>query len=287
MNVYNGQFCLQVIRIDQNGLIDFTFNLDNGISPIKSRFRQEVLQLSDDSYLFTSEFSHLGDGTLRKLIKINTDGSLNSSFESPITNGDSRILTIAEQKDGKILIGGDFISCNEIGVNRIGRLNNKLSTASKVIGKELVDIQIWPNPTNNIIKVHSNFRNLIFWTITQFDGMQLIKTEINNQQFEVDLSNLTDGLYFLNLHFKEKIISKYKSDRFEYNYSEWTRAFQLPDDAGSILAHAKYVQGELIIHVPRGESNENIEKANIYVNGPFLLKSSQNPLWDKVLRFLG
>ena len=64
---------------------------------------------------------------------------------------------------------------------------------------------------------------------------------------------------------KEKIISKYKSDRFEYNYSEWTRAFQLPDDAGSILAHAKYVQGELIIHVPRGESNENIEKANIYV----------------------
>lgn len=55
------------------------------------------------------------------------------------------------------------------------------------------------------------------------------------------------------------------SDRCEYNYTEWTRAFALPEDADVVLAHAKYCNGELIIRIPRGNTNENKEKTTVYV----------------------
>ena len=55
------------------------------------------------------------------------------------------------------------------------------------------------------------------------------------------------------------------SDRCEYNYTEWTRAFALPEDADVVLAHAKYSNGELIIRIPRGNTIENKAKAFVYV----------------------
>ncbi len=84
---------------------------------------------------------------------------------------------------------------------------------------------------------------------------------LNREDFQIEIENAVINISAL----KEKIISKYKIDRCEYNYSEWTRAFQLPEDADSMLAHAEYVHGELLIHIPRSEYNENMKKASIYV----------------------
>ncbi|OSZ77060.1 hypothetical protein CAP36_11590 [Chitinophagaceae bacterium IBVUCB2] len=55
------------------------------------------------------------------------------------------------------------------------------------------------------------------------------------------------------------------TDRCEYNYTEWARAFALPEDADEVLAHAKYSNGELIIRIPRGNTSENKEKTTVYV----------------------
>lgn len=55
------------------------------------------------------------------------------------------------------------------------------------------------------------------------------------------------------------------NDRCEYDYTDWTRAFALPDDADSLLACAVYQNGELIIHIPRSDTSENQAKATIYV----------------------
>ena len=55
------------------------------------------------------------------------------------------------------------------------------------------------------------------------------------------------------------------NDRCEYNYTDWTRAFALPSDADALLAHAEYQNGELLIHIPRGGTNEKQTKNFIYV----------------------
>jgi HSP20 family protein len=55
------------------------------------------------------------------------------------------------------------------------------------------------------------------------------------------------------------------NDRCEYDYTDWTRAFVMPDDADALLAHAVYRNGEMAIHIPRNNSNKNQVKATIYV----------------------
>jgi len=54
------------------------------------------------------------------IVKINTDGSLDTSFVG--TNGIVR--TIAQDSSGKIYIGGDFTTYSGTSVNRIAKLNN-------------------------------------------------------------------------------------------------------------------------------------------------------------------
>lgn len=55
------------------------------------------------------------------------------------------------------------------------------------------------------------------------------------------------------------------NDRCEYDYTDWTRAFIMPKDADALLAHAIYQNGEMLIHIPRSNKNENPAKATIYV----------------------
>ncbi len=55
------------------------------------------------------------------------------------------------------------------------------------------------------------------------------------------------------------------NDRREYDYTEWTRNFALPPDADTMLANAKYKNGELILHIPRGNTIEGRDTITIYV----------------------
>lgn len=64
---------------------------------------------------------------------------------------------------------------------------------------------------------------------------------------------------------KEVQNEEYTIDRCEYNLSEWTRAFQLPNDADIILAHAEFIDGEIIIHIPRYETIENKGESIIHL----------------------
>jgi HSP20 family protein len=64
---------------------------------------------------------------------------------------------------------------------------------------------------------------------------------------------------------KETPFGEKVSDRCEYDYTEWTRAFLLPEDADEFLANAEYQNGELNILIPRNNKSENRAKATIYV----------------------
>lgn len=55
------------------------------------------------------------------------------------------------------------------------------------------------------------------------------------------------------------------TDRCEYDYNNWTRAFALPADADGLFVRAEYRNGELTIHIPRNSTSEKPAKATIYV----------------------
>lgn len=54
-------------------------------------------------------------------------------------------------------------------------------------------------------------------------------------------------------------------DRCEYDYHRWKRDFLLPDDADALLTRARYLDGELIIRIPRGIQDNLPGIINIYV----------------------
>ncbi len=64
---------------------------------------------------------------------------------------------------------------------------------------------------------------------------------------------------------KKKAPFRKANDRYEYNYSDWSRSFMLPDDADTLLASACYLNGELVIHIPKGDGSNKEISTTIYV----------------------
>lgn len=75
---------------------------------------------------------------------------------------------------------------------------------------------------------------------------------------------IEDGMITISAKKEEKLEKNGKYNRREYNYSSWTRAFSLPEDADDTKIKAEYKNGELKIDVPR---NGKKPKANVkYIN---------------------
>lgn len=114
---YNGTGRNYLARINSDGSLDNSFNPGSG----------------PDSYVLSIAFQPDGkilaggwfgsyNGTQRvKVARINTDGSLDTSFD-PGTGADSFVGSIALQSDGMILFGGNFVKFNSPSRNRIAGL---------------------------------------------------------------------------------------------------------------------------------------------------------------------
>ena len=99
-------------------------NLDIGFDPgmgLNDRVSTVAIQEVDGKILIGGQFSSY-DGTPRNAIaRLNTNGSIDHSFD-PGTGAEGNINIIAQQPDGRTLIGGTFTSYNGTGRNRIARL---------------------------------------------------------------------------------------------------------------------------------------------------------------------
>lgn len=90
-------------------------------------------------------------------------------------------------------------------------LNVDVSMAVGIEALESENIKIFPNPTNSIFKVVSE--EPVFIQLFDISGKQIFSSNKSNTNFEIDLSNKSKGLYFINIIknnkvFTEKIILK-------------------------------------------------------------------------------
>lgn len=117
LNSFNGQNLWGIVRLNPDGSIDNTFN------PILNGYVTKIKILSDGKILIGGTFSNVNGVSKNRLAKLNSDGSLDSSFN--IGSGfNGNILSIKEQPNQKIIIGGSFTTFNSISQNRIIRLNS-------------------------------------------------------------------------------------------------------------------------------------------------------------------
>ncbi|MFN4181410.1 MAG: delta-60 repeat domain-containing protein, partial [Candidatus Paceibacteria bacterium] len=100
------------------GILDTTFA--SGLA-VGSGATSVAVQ-TDGKILVVGDFTEYNGVSRNRIARINTDGTLDTTF-NPGQGADMTIITLALQKDGKILIGGNFTSYNGVSRNRIARIN--------------------------------------------------------------------------------------------------------------------------------------------------------------------
>jgi uncharacterized delta-60 repeat protein len=117
--IIGGNFTKCVARLNNDGTIDSFFNVGSGFNEVVN----DIAIQSDGKIICVGSFTSYNGTTRNNIIRLNVDGSLDSSFNVGTGFNDS-VNTIAIQSDGKIMCGGNFSSYNETSRNKIARLNS-------------------------------------------------------------------------------------------------------------------------------------------------------------------
>ena len=122
---YNGISRKGIARLNADGSLDTSFDPGTGVF---GRVLVTAIQ-SDGKIIIGGSFSGYNGAATNRIARINTDGSLDLSFnpgrgpETPLAFVYPDVLSIAIQSDGKIIIAGGFTTYNYMRANRIARLN--------------------------------------------------------------------------------------------------------------------------------------------------------------------
>nr|MDQ3322804.1 FG-GAP-like repeat-containing protein [Acidobacteriota bacterium] len=115
-SVYNGATRARIARLNADGSLDTTFNFSDRTANIVFDIKLQP----DGKILGGGSFSNINSPPSAGIVRLTTNGSLDSSFGGfpplpPVT-----IRTIAVQADGKILVGGGFGFSNSDGFSTVG-----------------------------------------------------------------------------------------------------------------------------------------------------------------------
>lgn len=115
----------RIARLNADGTLDNTFKIGFGFdSSVKT-----IAIDKNDKILLGGSFTTYNGFNCNYLVRLNNDGSIDNTFNIG-TGPNSEVNTIALQHDGKILIGGAFLTLNGTPAGRIIRLNQNGSTDS-------------------------------------------------------------------------------------------------------------------------------------------------------------
>ena len=107
--------------MDENGLIDQSFNFSqhNYGSPIA-----DMVFLPDGKIMVGGQSTAQSTaGAQNALTKINTDGSVDTTFSLPIYNSPGAAYVVRVQPDGKVVVAGQFVGAGGLARASIARFN--------------------------------------------------------------------------------------------------------------------------------------------------------------------
>ncbi|TAE79356.1 MAG: T9SS C-terminal target domain-containing protein [Bacteroidetes bacterium] len=124
-----------IARVNANGTLDHSFN-----PPVKglSDFVTSMVADSSGKIIITGEFTSYNGVSRNRIVRINPNGSIDSSFNTGIGVND-RINACAIQHDGKVLIGGNFTSYNGAIRYSLARINVNGSLDTNFNYGQLID----------------------------------------------------------------------------------------------------------------------------------------------------
>jgi len=181
---FNGAARQGIVRLNQNGSVDATFNTQ--FASFGFSGSAQTLQ-ADGKILVGGTFSFANGAQRRGIMRLNTDGSLDETFN---TLADGAVFrSIVVQTDGKILVGGSFNTINGVTRRNIARLNADGSVDSSFATRSGTS----SNGIINEIIVQPDGKILIGGDFITFSGVRRLRIARLNPNGSLDDFNPADG----------------------------------------------------------------------------------------------
>lgn len=117
-DAFNGASTTDIVSINTDGTQDLTFDAGTGSNTNIA----EVIGVANNKILIGGSFTTYNGSTSNGVARINADGSLDSTF-SVGTGPNAGISALCEAPDGKLYVGGEYITFNGVTISGIIRLN--------------------------------------------------------------------------------------------------------------------------------------------------------------------
>ena len=200
-STYNGAAAVKIVRLLPDGTLDASFVTGSGA---EDGIVETLALQSDGKVILGGHFTVFNGFSSPKLIRLNADGSVDSSF-SVGTGFDAIVYTLTLQSDGKIVVGGSFSNFNGNARRRILRLHpdGTLDT-SFVIGTG------FSNGTVRTILVQPNGKILIGGTFSgTYNGLgvkRMLRVQANGTIDGSFSANLNGTLFTMAMTSDEKVV---------------------------------------------------------------------------------
>ncbi|CAN5369779.1 hypothetical protein BH10BAC1_BH10BAC1_08410 [soil metagenome] len=155
------------------------------------------------------------------LCRIDSSGNVKwfNDYTGNFTNdsaAQNSLYDVVQTSDGGFIAVGDVAPTDGttqdtwvIKVDSMGCLvpgcNGTLGVTS--INIDDMEFSIYPNPANDIITIETNFKNCYF-SIYDLTGKLILEEKINQNKTQISLTDYSSGLYFIQLHGDNRMISK-------------------------------------------------------------------------------
>ena len=117
-----GLFRPRIARFQTNGVVDANFNAGSGTGGLADHFLNAVVQQPDGKFLIGGAFTLFNGANLANVARLLYNGAIDTTF-TPGTGPNDMLRDIVVLPDQKILISGQFTTCNGLPFGRIARLH--------------------------------------------------------------------------------------------------------------------------------------------------------------------
>ena len=221
-NKYNAANVKCLVRLTDTGTIDASFNTATGVD---RAINELILEPITNKPIIGGEFTSFGTTSIKKLIRLTTTGTLDTTFSIGTGTTDSvtypscqycsnYVKALKQQPDGKIIVGGKFTTFNGLSATNITRIFGSAGMQAKSsileyqsepeidINPNFNDITIYPNPSKGIYIIDlSNEKKSTTIAIYNVLGELVYKQFLTPQtQNQIDLTHIASGYYIARIN---------------------------------------------------------------------------------------
>ena len=165
-STWNGTTVNYIVRLNSDGTRDTTFTSNAGTAADVAT--GAIAIQSDGKIVLGGSLTTWNGSLVNRIVRLNSNGLIDSFFiinRGYAANGS--VISLLLQIDGKILVGGDFKTWNNVEVNRIARLfsDGTLDILFKT------NIGTGANSTVNKVAIQSDGKIILGGAFTTFNGV--------------------------------------------------------------------------------------------------------------------